>query len=393
MPFGVTPEGFVIKPLENILQEIKDKQLGDIDPALDQTATGPLGQLNGIMSAKLRENWELNESVYNATNPDAANDASLDNAAALCPGIIRESATKSTVTARCNLEDGTYAVGDLIANVAGNAEARFVNTEEITVTTGPDNFDLPFEAEDTGAVAAPTGTLSVISEPVTGWNSVTNLADAALGSPIESNADFRLRREQQIQFSGSGTVEGIRADILAVEEIISAVVIANDEDVAVGGLVPHSIHAIIWDGAAPAADDAEIAAAIFGSKASGIDTNGATSETVEDSMGNDHTILFDRAGEKVLEIQMTAVTDDPPSNWMDTDGPLISALIAFVNDDMNIGFDAIYFKLSGVAADFEWLIDFTLFEIRFSGDAFGVINLPVLGDERVTLDSGDVSFV
>lgn len=391
--YGVTEDGFVIKPLDVIQSEIEAQQRADIDPALDQTATGPVGQLNGIFSAKARELWELNESVYNSNNPDGATGASLDNAAGLCPGLVREAATKSLVTATCNLDDGTYAVGALVANVAGNADARFVNTEAITVTTGPAGFPLIFEAEETGPTVALSGTLTEISEPVVGWNSVTNAADAALGTDIETDTELRLRREQQIRFSGAGTVEGVRADVLEVDGIISAIVIENPEDVVVNGLVPHSIHVVIWDGSTPAADDGEVATAIFESKAAGIDTNGAVSETVTDSMENDHTILFDRATQKVLEIQMTAVTEDPPSNWQAADGPLITALVDFVTNDLNIGGDVKYNKVLGVAMDFDWMLDLTLFQIRWTGDGWGSVNLTVAADEIATLDSGDVSFV
>lgn len=391
--YGVTDEGFVIKPLEVIKSEIETKQLADINPALDVTATGPLGQLNGIFSAKIREVWELAESVYNAFDPDAASGSSLDNDAALCPGIIRNAATKSTVTARCNLEDGTYAVGTLVANVAGNAEARFVNTEGITVTTGPANFFLAFEAEETGETVALTGTLTEISEPVTGWNGVTNLADASVGTEVETDAAFRLRREEQIRFSGAGTVEGVRADVIQVEGVLSAIVIENYRDVIWQDLVPHSIHVVIWDGTSPAADNEEVATAIFLSKAAGIDTNGAISESIVDSMDNPHAIYFDRAEEKVLEIQMTAVTDNPPSNWQDADGPLITALTTFIREGLNIGDDVKYNKVLGVAMDFEWMVDLTLFQIRWTGDGWGTSNLSVNASEIATLDSSDVSFV
>lgn len=393
MTYGVTDEGFVIKPLDVIEQEIKDKQLADINPALDQTATGPLGQLNGIFSAKVREVWELIEATYNAFNPDSATGASLDNDAALCPGIIRNAATKSTVTARCNLDNGTYAIGELIAHVTGDADARFVSIEGTTVTGGPSNVDLVFEAEETGEVVALSGTLEEIAEPVTGWNSVTNLSDAAVGSPIENDATFRLRREATIRFSGSANVQAIRADVIEVDGVLSAFVVENTSDVIVGGLAPHSVKVTIWDGPSPTADDDEVATAIFLSKAAGIDTNGPYWVSVEDSMGRFHAIYFDRAEEKVLEIRMTAVTDDPPSNWQDADGPLITALTTFVAQDMDIGGDAIYNKLLGVAMDFDWMEDMTTFEIRWAGGSWGTSNKTVADDEIATLDSSDVTFV
>ncbi|MCK5641950.1 MAG: baseplate J/gp47 family protein, partial [Gammaproteobacteria bacterium] len=261
MSYGVTDEGFVIKPFAVIEQEIKDSQLANINPALDQTAQGPIGQLNGINSAKLREIWELVEAAYNAFNPDSASAASLDNVVALCPGIIRDAATKSAVECTCNLDNGTYAIGELVAHVVGNPEARFVNTEAVTVAAGPSDEDLDFEAEETGEVVALSGTLTVIAEPVTGWNSVTNASDADVGSPIETDTELRTRREETIRFSGSATVEAIKADVLDIDEVETAIVEENEDDEVQNGLLPHSVHVVIWDGSVPAADDAEVATA------------------------------------------------------------------------------------------------------------------------------------
>lgn len=390
--YGVTSTGFVIKPLDVIKAEIEEQQRADIHPALNQTATSVLGQLNGIFAAKVREVWELAESVYNAFNPDSAEAAALDNAVALCPGIIREAATKSTVTCECNLEDGTYLAGTLIANVQDNPDARFVSTEDITVITGPDDFDVDFEAEETGAVVALAGTLNEIAEPVTGWNSVTNAADAEIGEPIETDTDLRLRRETNLRLGGSSHVDAIKADIDQVEGVLISRVLENPEDTTVGGLVPHSIRAIIWDGTgAHVADEDELAEAIFESKAAGIDTNGAEVKTVTDTQGFDHEIKFDWADQIDIKARMTVVlTGDEPDNWQDW---IKLILATYVQSTLSMGDDVIHSKLAGLVTFLEWVEDVTLFEIGYLAGAFGTANLPIDTDEKSWLDSSDVTFV
>lgn len=388
--YGVTDDGFVIKPLDVIKDEIEEQQRADIAAALNQTATSVLGQLNGIFSAKAREVWELAEAVYNAFDPDAAEGSSLDNDVALCPGIIRLAATKSRVTATCNLDPGTYLAGTLIAHVVGDTTARFVSIEDAT-NGGGGAADIPvvMEAEETGEVVALSGTLTVIAEPVTGWNSVTNASDAEVGSPLETDAELRLRREEELRLAGSTHVDAIKADVLEVDGVISAVVFENVSDVVVDGMKPHSIRVVIWAGDPPGATDADVAQAIYDSKAAGIDTNGARSADIEDTMGYDHTIYYDRATEKAFEVRMTAVTDDPPTDWQDQ---IKAALLAYAAG-LTIGDDVIYVKALGDAQEFDWLVDFTTFEIRLAGGSWGEVNLVIDNDEQATLDSSNITFL
>lgn len=389
MPYGLTTEGFVIKPLEQILADIQARQRASLHPALNQTADSVLGVLNGIFAEKIRQNWELNEAVYHASDPDAAQGASLDNVAALCPGTIRRAATKSRVTATCNLDAGTYPAGTLVANVQDNPDARFVSIEDRTLAVGG-NTDIDFEAEETGPIPAPAGTLNEIAEPVTGWNSVTNAAAAEIGENIETDAAFRLRREAEIRRTGSANVDAVRADVLEVEGVLFCRVYENTTDVIVNQIPPHGIMVVIWDGDPAGADDQEVARAIFDSKAGGIATGGDETESVEDSQGTNHLINFLRAQENVLEIQMTAVTTDPPADWQDQ---IRAALVAFVDAEQGISADVIYTKLLGVAVDFEWLDDLTLFEIRFSGGVWGTSNLTVADYAIATLTDTDIDFV
>lgn len=310
MTYGVTSAGFVIKPLDVIKAEMEAELKAYRGDAFDVTATSLAGQIIAIVAAKHSEIWELNQAIYNASDPDGANDAALENIAALCPGIIRDPATKSTVTCTCNLDNGTYLAGTLIAHVDGDTTARFVSSEDVTRSGGTGNESVEFEGETAGALVATAGTLTEIAEPVSGWNSVTNAADAVIGDDVETNAALRLRREQQIQLAGSSSVNGIRADVLDLDTVESCVVEENVTDVAAGGLAPHSIRVIYVP--VGSEDDAGVAAAILDSKAGGIATNGAQSEVVVDDSGFSHTILLDRA--TAIPVHFEVFLDDSNSS-------------------------------------------------------------------------------
>lgn len=311
MSFGVTPTGFRIKPLENILADIESNQVSDLDPDLNQTSDSVFGQVNKTVSAQIREVWEMAEDVYGSQYPDSAKDASLDSVSSIT-GTKRDKATKSQVIAvTVNIDNGTLLKGS-VAHVAGDTTARFVTKAD--VTNGgptPDNFPVDMEAEVTGPIAALVGTLTVIAQPVTGWNSVTNPTDATLGQDADSDAALRLQREQEATASGSANIDAIRADLIQLDNIETALVFENDTDFVDGaGRPPHSVEAIVLE-VSVALDDDEIAQAIWDSRAAGITpfSNDGNSGTAVDKLGNDQVQAFTRVTQRAIFVDITLVVD------------------------------------------------------------------------------------
>jgi len=297
MPFGVTPAGFALKRYDDIRAEVEAELRTRINPNLNTSPDSVVGILISVYAEKLAEAWEVLEAVYRSFDPDAAEAASLDAVASLT-GTQREAATSSRTPATVNVNPGVYLAGSLFASVVGSPASIFSNVD--TVTNGgvlPANFPATFEAVGTGPITANAGTLTVISTPVVGWNSITNTADATLGTETETDAAVRARRENEIRAQGSTNVDAIRSDILREGPgVISATVIENETDALdSNGLLPHSIEAIVYGPIVPtAAEDQAIAEIIFGTKAGGINTNGSTSKNVQDQQGITRAVRFTR---------------------------------------------------------------------------------------------------
>jgi uncharacterized phage protein gp47/JayE len=68
---------------------------------------------------------------------------------------------------------------------------------------------------------------------------------------------------------------------------------------------PKSLWAVVWDGSPPAAANADIAEAIWETKAAGIDTYGSTSAAHIDSQGVSHTVNFDRVTITYILVSIT----------------------------------------------------------------------------------------
>src|SRR3982751_4330579 len=128
MAWGLTPDGFIAKTLEEIEAGMVQKQRDNIDPAIDTSQFGLVGQLNGIVATEVAAVWELAEAVNDAQDPDKAKGASQDGLYALT-GTTRDDAEASLVVCDSTLQPGTsIAVGDAIASVVGTPSARFANT-------------------------------------------------------------------------------------------------------------------------------------------------------------------------------------------------------------------------------------------------------------------------
>lgn len=152
------------------------------------------------------------------------------------------------------------------------------------------HVDLNFIAQETGPIVALSGSITTIVNATFGITSVINLNDAIVGRGEETDAQIRLRREQQLQRKGTASIEGIRAALINLANVSEAIVIENDQNVIDSeGRPPKSFEAFVEGGA-----QLEIANIIWESKAAGIETFGDITQIVQDSQGFNQTIKFSR---------------------------------------------------------------------------------------------------
>lgn len=183
-------------------------------------------------------------------------------------------------------------VADAASSVAGRLSLVLVGTPVL------------FDSVELERVEAASGALSRIDTPVVGWSAVTNPLPADVGNPLESDADFRLRRADSLRVAGSATVEAIRSRLRQVANVDRAFVFENDGDVAdVEGRPPHSFEAVVTGGT-----DAAVAAMIFTHKPAGIRAFGTTVVTVTDSMGVGHAIGFTRPASRTMHVRVNVIT-------------------------------------------------------------------------------------
>lgn len=304
MTFGLTSAGFIAKRQTDITTEFQDAIKAEFGDQVDLDPRRPIGQLIGVISERLAILWALGEAVYYAKYPRTASDTSLDNAVSLT-GLTRLAATFSTGEVTITGTPATVVPAGFQVSVTGDTSNAYVTTESVTIAIGG-TVTSPIRAVVAGAFAALAGTITVISNPLTGVTSVTNASDIEVGRDIESDAELRIRQQEFLQAPGTSSVEGIRAEISLIDNVRQVLVVENDTNGIVEGRPPKSFEAYVDGG-----DDQEIADAIWASKPAGIQAFGTESNTVVDSQGISHLVQFSRPIEVdiFVTVSITANTD------------------------------------------------------------------------------------
>lgn len=382
---GLTPTGFEGKPLDEIIEEINADLRSLISPSLSLDPGTALGILVGVTADRIAELWELAEEVYGSQYPDSAVGAALVGVCAIT-GTVQNPAAKSTVTATLNIDAAVTVLKDSVVSVDGNADARFVTlADAVGPGPGAQDVEVEMEAEETGPSAAPTGTLTVIETPVAGWNTSTNAADAELGTDIETDTALRLRREEELQAGGAGTVDAIRGALLQVEDVDQAKVFENVSITTDGDGVPgKAIEAVVLNGA-----DQDIIDTIWEKKGGGIETHGSESGTAIDSQGDSHAIEFSRPTEKAIWIIVDVTTDSDFPGTGEAD--IEAALVAFQEAGLGIGDDVVQSQLFEPVFGIAGVVDVTKIWIKIGGVPTGEANIVIGNRELADFDTGDIT--
>lgn len=395
LPYGLTPGGFVAKPLAKIREDI-EAGLRQATARPDgtevlNTKVGVAASLVGIFSAPVRELWELAESVYAARTREGASGAALDDVNAIT-GSARDEASRSLVIQSLVLEAGTTVSAGSVVSLVGSPDIRFrTRLDVVAGITG--TYSVQCEAEEPGPIAAPAGSLTVIETPVVGWLSTTNPADAAVGASRESDAAYRARGEAELATAGTAPLDAIRADLLEVPGVISVSVFQNVTDaIDVNGLPPHSVEAIVYDGTSDgsAVTDDAIAEALFAAVGGGIATHGTITVNVTDATGEVHAVAFSRPAERLVYVSAT-LSVAPVRGWASTSTAAAkAAIVAFGRAGFLVGDDVVRFRLMSSLFASRGLIDVTAFTLGFAPSPVGTTNLGIGARELAAFDTSRV---
>jgi uncharacterized phage protein gp47/JayE len=384
--YGITSTGFEIPTALEILAAMEADERAALGSDLDTSPEQPLGQMNGIVSAKMRELWEAMATVYNARVPSGANLGVLDDLCALS-GVTRKAATRGTVTLSVTLAAGrTLPIGS-VASVVGQPGNQWRTTEAAVNASGsPAVVSVRAEAVLTGVYQAASGAISVIATPVSGWTGVTNAADATAGRAIETDPELRARREQEYQTGGNSPADAIRSDLSALSGVTQVVVfenttLATDAD----GLPAKSVEALVLGGTTQT-----IGETLWRAKAAGIETYGSTAVTVVDVSGVGRVVHFTRPTARNIYVEVFPVID--PALYGGAAGEAaIKAAILEAGNALLAGEPVRVARLSQKVMGVRGVVDVLSIAVGFSPSTLGTSNLSIALRERAVFDTGRIT--
>ncbi len=300
MTYGETLTGFRAKTFAEAQAEIRQKLRARISSQLTLDEKDWLGNVVDIYADREALLWEAIEVARNQFDPDNAEGQPAIGLAALT-GTKRRQPTKGIVLCTLGLDASkTFAPGALVGSVEGQPTNRWVNRDQVVSTTAGSYAGIPFIAETAGRFFAPVGQLNVIAQTASGWNSITNPADASPGLELESIPDLMVRREEELGGAGNGTVAAIHNAVSDVEGVLDVRVFYNDTGstaVIAGVSMPaNSYRVVVWDGGTATANVNDIAQAYFDAKSGAAPAISGgvnpTSGTVTDIYGTVKSIPF-----------------------------------------------------------------------------------------------------
>lgn len=393
--YGVTSEGFLRPTLDEIKTELETAFKAKFGDAINLTPNSPIGNIVGVMAERENLLWEKMEDWYNQLDPDSAEDEAQDRLYRI-NNQERKPASYSTCPVTITGDPGTIVDGPpnpFSVYVQGDVSAVFAMTEQLTIPVGG-VLSTTLTATQTGPILAPKDTLTEILTPKTGITSVVNgVEDAMAGQNAETSEKFRQRRLRNLRRSGSATLKGIIATVDLVEGVTLCGGSENKSNqVDVNGLPPKSVEIYAAGG-----DDEDIAEAIAGAIAGGIEAFGDVLVDVEDSEGNLQSIGFSRpTGVPIYIIAEVEPNQDVAEGDVypaDGDARLIEAIATYGNEIAYLGHNVSPFQLArGGSAEVSGVMNLTL-KIGREEDPTSTDVLIIAPNELPQFDASRISVV
>jgi len=393
--FGLTNKGFKRKRFADIIAGMESQAKNLFGPDVNLSAASPLGIFIRLIAWPLATLWSLAEDIYNSAFIDSAEDYNLDKVGKYI-GISRLPAQKAFLKIDgtpadviISGQEGTFIPAGFLISTQDEVTFRTLENATIDGTGRAQPTIEAVEPGTSGNVAA--NTITVILNPISGVESVTNPDEVTGGRDEETNAEFRERYDKSISKGGSSTAESVEASLLELSGVRDALVEVNETMEDVDGIPPKSLAPTVFGG-----DNEEIAQAIFETKAGGIQSFGDIQVQVLDKRGNPHTIGFSRPTEIPIYVDIALTTN---SNFpADGATQIRTDVIKHIGgldadgseyDGLGQDEDVIYTKIIGIVHDTPGVDDVTV-QIGTDQAALAAANVPIGTREVATTDYNKV---
>lgn len=342
-------------------------------------------------------------TVLDSAQLDYAEGAALGLLTALI-GVRRKQAQKATgeVTfSRSSSASIDYVIpkGTVVQTDAIDP-VKFRTTVTETITAGSASVsNVPIEAVE-GGVDANVGanTITVMPDPPTGVEAVTNPLKTDDGEDEENDADLRSRAQDELSDGMRGTARAIRNQLLKTADVTSASLFINDTSATdADGLEGHTVEAVVEGGL-----DADVGQTIFETKGAGSGTQGGvhgTLVTVQADIGNGqtHPVEFSRPTSVQIYVDMdlsVSANYAGDSKVRDSIVRYLGGTLASGGDEtgeLRVGDDVIYTKVMAAIHSVAGVEDVPALAVGTASSPTGTSNVAISNTEVANGNATDGS--
>lgn len=368
---GLTTTGFQVRRLRDILDAIDADLRSNLSDQLDlDDEESIIGQVRGAFANEVALVWEALADLYRALDPDSAVGEQLDVIGRF-NGLTRLAAARGTGTITASGTAGTVIPdGSRASNSTTNVVVETVGDATIG---GGGSVTIPVRTVEAGAAVSGSNGIDTIVTPVAGWASISASSEIVGARDRESDTDYRLRLINVREIVAS--VEGaIRAKLLEVESVTSAIVLSNRSSSADSNATPaHTVRAVIQPDLTGQTDvEDAIAAALFETLPAGIPSVGigasARTGTVLDQQGYQQSVGWEYPTAVDISVDIEVTIDFSQTTLSSADvESLIDETIADYIDGLGLGTNV---RTSGIECAVDdaipgalWAVDSLLLDI------------------------------
>jgi len=295
------------------------------------------GQLLATFAQAINDCNQATIAVYNSYSPAKAQGVALSSNVKI-NGLNRQVSSNSTVDVLLVGQAGSTIASGILQDPSGN---NWNLPESITIPSGG-QITATATCQTAGAISLASGVALKISTPTFGWQSATTSDNAALGSPVETDAGLRIRQASSTALPSLTILEGVLGGVASIAGVTRYAAYENDTDTTdANGLPSHSMSIVVEGGDATA-----IATVIATKKAPGTGTYGTTSEAVIDTYQVIHNINFFRPTDVPIIVQINL---RKLSGYTSAIGAEIQSAVAAAINALSIGGDVLVNKLYSFA--------------------------------------------
>lgn len=284
-------------------------------------------ELLSKFAEKIYDCFQTGEIVYHSHSPITSIGAALDYIVAI-NGITRKQGTKSTATLLLAGAAGTTITNGVAADSNG-----YMWDLLGTVTIGVSgSVECEAVCRENGTVQAVAGSITRIMTPTLGWDSVTNEADATVGTITETDSELRARQADSVAMPSQSIAVGMLGAVSAIKNVGRCTLYENDKDSPdENGIPGHTICFVVEGG-----DPQEIAETIQRRKGPGCGTYGTETVAVADANGQAININFHRPIYVGIDIEIDIKTKSGYTSSIPDD--IKTAIVEYM-DTFSIGTD------------------------------------------------------